>query len=61
MADLVSVVGSLLSHDNAQRNQAEAQYNELVQQSAGDVAKHLLEMLATHRDANDAALRSMAV
>jgi len=57
MADLVGVVRSLLSQDNAQRRIAEDHYNELVKQSAGDVAKHLLEVLASHRDANDAALR----
>jgi len=57
MAALVTTIRLLLSHDNAQRNQAEVHYNELVKQSAGDVAKHLLEVLASHRDANDAGLR----
>lgn len=57
MADLVPVLRSLLSPDNALRNQAEAHYAEKVKQSPGDVAKHLLEVLASHREATDAALR----
>jgi len=57
MADFVAVVRSLLSADNTVRNQAEACYNDLVQQSPGDVATRLLDILARHRDPNDAALR----